>query len=619
MRLLQSRTARLIFLIALLLLAFALRVYRLDGQPIWGDEAFGIQTARYPLARILMGGTDTHPPLYNILLHLWQQAAGPSIFSTRYLSLMWGMILVAAVYATGRSLASRPIALLAVGLAACGPFAVYYSQEIRTYSQVAATTTLSTWAFAHLLKGNRTRFWSVLYGLFSLLAMYSLYFSVFVMAAHTLYAIGHWRLQRHSLLIWLVAQIGLALAYLPWIAVQASYLSGKAMSHTTVWSATGTSDILSRTFQAFGAGTTLPVEVRPLGWLFLLIPLIGLIIQARRRPLQGNPCLIALCLFLPVALMLIAAPLWPFYNERFLIVTYPAFLIALAATLTTLWQSRLRWLMPVLLIGILALDMQSLGNYFYNPTYLKSGYRDLMEHIRQNARPGDGLVLLNPEQEALFSIYGLNDLPAYRFPIQWDDPANQTMLTAMSGQQRLWLVEFGNASDWDFGGHLAEWLKAHTFRAYRGGFMDGALSLYIVGQTSPDHPVDFRFGESIRLSAYGISSEVLSRGDVLQIALQWEGLAPMQTDYTIFTHIVDDQSHLWAQMDGPSSDPTHLWEVGHTSIDRFAITLAPDMPPGKYWIEVGWYDLASSTRLPAVDSAGKPLGDRVMLIRIEVR
>ncbi|MBI3536110.1 MAG: hypothetical protein HY070_00880 [Chloroflexi bacterium] len=47
---------------ALILIAFALRFYRLTAQDIWGDEAFSIFLSSQPLAQVIAGGADTHPP-----------------------------------------------------------------------------------------------------------------------------------------------------------------------------------------------------------------------------------------------------------------------------------------------------------------------------------------------------------------------------------------------------------------------------------------------------------------------------------------------------------------------------------------------------------------------------
>ena len=90
-----ARTSRwlLALTLAALLLAFALRIYRLPDQSLWYDEALSIHYANQSLRGLLAGvsGSD-HPPLHSLLLHFWMVIAGQSEFSVRYLSLWWGVL-----------------------------------------------------------------------------------------------------------------------------------------------------------------------------------------------------------------------------------------------------------------------------------------------------------------------------------------------------------------------------------------------------------------------------------------------------------------------------------------------------------------------------------------------
>ena len=64
-------------LLLVVLAAFILRIYRLDLQDIWWDEARNIDVAGRALAQIATApGLDIHPPDYFYLLHGWLAAAG---------------------------------------------------------------------------------------------------------------------------------------------------------------------------------------------------------------------------------------------------------------------------------------------------------------------------------------------------------------------------------------------------------------------------------------------------------------------------------------------------------------------------------------------------------------
>ena len=118
-------------LLLILLLAVALRIYRLDAQSIWYDEGLSIQIARQdPAQAITLSAMTDHPPLHTLLLGIWMRLAGESDFVVRYFSVFCGVLVVALTYTLGKRYDERA-GLIAAGLMAIAPLAVYYSQETR--------------------------------------------------------------------------------------------------------------------------------------------------------------------------------------------------------------------------------------------------------------------------------------------------------------------------------------------------------------------------------------------------------------------------------------------------------------------------------------------------------
>ncbi|MGQ9765814.1 MAG: hypothetical protein ACUVSS_00495 [Anaerolineae bacterium] len=150
------------WLMLLLLAAFALRLYRLDAQDIWWDEARNLDVASRPLAQIATAGElDIHPPLYFYLLHGWWRLtahgstpSGQDAFAVRFLSLWFGVLFVALMYALGRRVGGFWAGLAAALGAAFLPFLLGEAQETRMY-----TVTLVWLAAAGLavLQGARVR------------------------------------------------------------------------------------------------------------------------------------------------------------------------------------------------------------------------------------------------------------------------------------------------------------------------------------------------------------------------------------------------------------------------------------------------------------------------------
>jgi 4-amino-4-deoxy-L-arabinose transferase-like glycosyltransferase len=144
----------------------------------------------------------------------------------------------------------------------------------------------------------------------------------------------------------------------------------------------------------------------------------------------------------------------------------------------------------------------------------------------------------------------------------------------------------------------------------------------------PDYAVEATLGSVVRLQGYSLDREDVAPGDTLSLTLHWQALAPLDEDYTVFTHLLGAHNPatngpLWA---GHDSQPvgghyaTGVWQPGEVILDVHPLTIPTDAPPGQYRLEVGLYLLSTMTRLPATDAVGNPLpDDAVLLGAIEVR
>jgi len=131
------------------------------------------------------------------------------------------------------------------------------------------------------------------------------------------------------------------------------------------------------------------------------------------------------------------------------------------------------------------------------------------------------------------------------------------------------------------------------------------------------HVVDAQLGDSVMLLGYDLSGERVKPGDTLELTLYWRCLKAMGTDYTVFTHALDESGMVRAQQDSPPIDgrhPTSRWSPGEVIQDRYELTFAPDSPEGRYQIEVGMYDARTGERLAVYAKSGEELADRRVLL-----
>jgi hypothetical protein len=136
------------------------------------------------------------------------------------------------------------------------------------------------------------------------------------------------------------------------------------------------------------------------------------------------------------------------------------------------------------------------------------------------------------------------------------------------------------------------------------------------------YSMEANLGNRVKLLGYALDKEIVRPEESLVLTLYWQATAPMETSYTVFTHIIDERGTIKAQRDGLPVEGTRLtthWHSGEIVVDPYEIALGPEVPPGRYAIEVGMYQLESGQRLEVIATDGQILNNRVVLQEIQVR
>jgi len=288
-------------------------------------------------------------------------------------------------------------------------------------------------------------------------------------------------------------------------------------------------------------------------------PAGGLALLARcfsigHQALRGTWLLLA-WLVVPLIFAWLVNPIMPFFQERYLLISAPAFIILVAQGLGWL-RGRWPWALAVALAFLVSASSLSLHNWFFDRAYTKGEYGLMMNYVRDRARPGDLLLLNNPLQEALFDYYRPPGI-AHRFisrdDLRTEERANRALAALTAGYSRVWLVMFGYAEQYD-PQHLAErWLSEHGYRSLYRSFLGAYLTLYVMPptETEPSQPtiVAANLGDEVLLVGYSLSAGEIEAGETLLLTLYWQALAGMEKRYTVFTHLLDAHNRVVAQMD----------------------------------------------------------------------
>jgi hypothetical protein len=147
--------------------------------------------------------------------------------------------------------------------------------------------------------------------------------------------------------------------------------------------------------------------------------------------------------------------------------------------------------------------------------------------------------------------------------------------------------------------------------------------------------VDVPFAGGPRLRGYSVSQATLKPGDTLRVNLYWQGEPDLSKRLASFVHIRNSQkgwpmnprteNELWAQdeHETPGGILSTEYLPGRLYLDEFRVRLPDDIPPGEYFLEIGWADLAAGEQLEPQAKAVKPplkiLWRSVLLPSLQVR
>lgn len=135
-----------------------------------------------------------------------------------------------------------------------------------------------------------------------------------------------------------------------------------------------------------------------------------------------------------------------------------------------------------------------------------------------------------------------------------------------------------------------------------------SLDLPAVQQTA-------NLGDQIALLGYAPLTEQAVSGETVPLTLFWKALRPLDIDYQVFVHVLDENGALVAQSDklNPGDFPTHRWPLDKYVPDEHRLVLPAGLPAGTYRVQAGMWVQTEGWRLPLFDDAGSQVGDSIPL------
>ncbi|GLQ87596.1 glycosyltransferase family 39 protein [Dyella flagellata] len=142
-----------IWLLAIVMLGLAARLFRIDHQSLWLDEALTLQRIHLDLSGLVADSfTNRHMPTYFLLLRLLSFFFGAGDAWLRIPSALFGAMSAGMVYVTASRIGSRNAGIIAGLLMALSPLQVQYGQEARSYTLVIFLIMVALWGLLRLAR-----------------------------------------------------------------------------------------------------------------------------------------------------------------------------------------------------------------------------------------------------------------------------------------------------------------------------------------------------------------------------------------------------------------------------------------------------------------------------------
>lgn len=318
--------------------AFALRLWNLGTQSLWHDEAWSVFSGYHPLAWGQLGTDVNAPPIFYMTLGLWQRVSGDSVWAMRCWSALLGTITVAVAFLIACRWFSPSVAALTGVFVAVSPMLWVFSQEIRAYVAMPLLALILLLLSDGLLSSGSRRMWLWLLTI-ELITLYVHNLSVPLVAWLNVTVILAWLLQRHwrRLILWLIAQVGVFVLYLPWLATQQP--TGTLLNTPPKVTPALLWDIWQSYFTGIKAMVGADSLLMALTAAFGVIGLAAVIAALIRSRSRRTRLLLSQAILLPIFELGIILAAHIDFHPRYFIVGIPATLILIGVGLNTLpWR-----------------------------------------------------------------------------------------------------------------------------------------------------------------------------------------------------------------------------------------------------------------------------------------
>jgi len=264
------------------------------------------------------------------------------------------------------------------------------------------------------------------------------------------------------------------------------------------------------------------------------------------------------------------------------------------------------------------LGMSVIGYWLWSPAPLARGFQPDRFTVTEHARLGEAILARVPPNASVSAQDALVPHLSHREEIYlYPRRADEAQYIVLDTRSRYYPLTPDS-----YEREFQEILANPNYRILTEA--DGYFLFQRTDEPLIENPLEARLGQGIALLGFDIAvkdergefvsqslSPRVSSGQTIRLSLYWHSVAEVDTDYTVFTHLLDDEGRIVGQHDGLPGNGFRLteiwqpaifkltsrWQPGEIVRDVHYLSLSPDCKPGAGTLEVGMYNLWTGQRL----------------------
>ncbi len=384
--------------LAFIIIASYLIVDHIALRSIWIDEAAVANVINYPFSQLLEKAIlDGHHLSYIFPIKLWAEIFSDSELSLRIYSSLWTILLVSLMFKSGKYFFnSKKVGIIAAFLTSTSYFLIWFSIQVRPYTQATFAGLASTYFFVKSVRENKKKDF-ILYTFFSIICIYNHTWLILIFFSH-IAAILLNRGKVYTKKSIYISQSITILSMIPYIFI----LFKQSSLGVNSWITKVNPLVIFQSFSYLCYGLVIPYLTATAIAYFIFISQ-----KKKQEPfiLKFIDFLLILYLFLPILSALIVSQFIPAYVAgRFEIVVLPALLLLLAK----IWSKLDPKLLILIFASIFILTYKNVLNEKKEIQAYKSTDKTIAEDILDDIENND--VIITTELSYATLNYYLNHL-----------------------------------------------------------------------------------------------------------------------------------------------------------------------------------------------------------------